>query len=88
MSSYSRHQEPASPSTWRSRLNPFEYLKSEQSIDEEKASDASSETSEDEAEVEDGVVDVEEVLWEAQVRYCLSCQPQTTDLLKRALCVS
>lgn len=74
------HQEsPASPSTWINRLNPFDYLKGDsanfaaQSVPEQDtASDEGSTLEESDAEDVDG--DVEELLWEAQVRLQIICK--------------
>lgn len=68
--------EPASPSTWLNKLNPFEYMRGgennsamsqqQQGMDEKTEHEDSSDE-EDEGDLEGAAVDVEELLWDAQV---------------------
>ena len=67
----SRLTQPGSPSTWLNRLNPFDFLRqnSESSVLAE-VDEGDEESSQGEEGDED--LNVDELLWEAQVSLCLS----------------
>lgn len=67
----SRLAQPGSPSTWLNRLNPFDFLRqnSETSVLSE-VDEGDEESSQGEEGDED--LNVDELLWEAQVNLCWS----------------